>query len=559
MSTSTTPVAKKAGDKADDDNNNVNNNAMKREGEDSNQKRKRRKRSQKKKNDFEEAEKIKDKKEEEQKEGEKDKEKKTETTSKTDTTTTIAEKMAVSTATTTTAAADTTKKTIADTTKTTTADTTTTLETVAITQALSPTPNPVDTSLDPNGPVGSMLNCSICLSQPEAEVYQCSNGHLLCTDCHKRVGAEDSCACPTCRVRMSRNNPTRNYVAEKARDQLPASCENKGCNDALTVATIVLHQTTQCPFRPSKCQYYRIGCDWSGVYSDLTKHESACKFSSMSGEDILPLVVWREAQEEAERQKEKEIQAIDKNVVDILSSRCRNIEVRDVRLSLDEIVNDTSSTPFKCLGETWIATLRQRKAEGKGEKNIGMRKDGQTVERVGLRLSRQRGRRGNYPRLRLNVTVLKGPSHPIDLPPSVHSLVFEKGDRRSAYIPLPVEGSQANQLSSCHNIHLRLVFVDARNGLNREFTSERSSDALVGHRGSGNHSNSDSDSDDDNEGDDSDENDDECDSENENDHSCDSDSRSSADEEEGSDFYNDHPNYLPTHVLERMLNGSRPS
>jgi hypothetical protein len=43
---------------------------------------------------------------------------------------------------------------------------------------------------------------------------------------------------PPPRVKMSRMNPTRNIVAEAARDQLPRVCENADCRQMLTYRTV---------------------------------------------------------------------------------------------------------------------------------------------------------------------------------------------------------------------------------------------------------------------------------------------------------------------------------
>ena len=53
--------------------------------------------------------------------------------------------------------------------------------------------------INPDGPLGSLLTCGVCFCIPETEIFQCSNGHLLCAEDHERVIKGDTATCPTCR------------------------------------------------------------------------------------------------------------------------------------------------------------------------------------------------------------------------------------------------------------------------------------------------------------------------------------------------------------------------
>lgn len=203
----------------------------------------------------------------------------------------------------------------------------------------------------------------------------------------------------------------------------------------------------------------------------------------MTGEQVLPLVEKLHATQGEVHEKEMNALMGDRKVMELLETRCRAIEIRDIRLKLDEVVNDTSSMTFQALGCKWVATLWQRKADGKGEKIVGELHNGSKIERVGLRLTRQRDRARSFPFLQMSLAVLKGPSYPLPLEASVFHLMLESGARHTPYLPLPVQDQGANQVAFCHHIHLRLVFVDCRNGLARSFTSERSVEALEGRSG----------------------------------------------------------------------------
>ena len=54
------------------------------------------------------------------------------------------------------------------------------------------------------------LECPVCLETPKAgPLYQCENGHILCSGCNGKVQQ-----CPECRVNLP-NVRMRNLFAEK--------------------------------------------------------------------------------------------------------------------------------------------------------------------------------------------------------------------------------------------------------------------------------------------------------------------------------------------------------
>ena len=71
-------------------------------------------------------------------------------------------------------------------------------------------------SLEENGSKSSKLNatikkdleCPVCLNVPNTgPIFQCHNGHLICSPCRKRVTT-----CPVCRIPLGY---TRNLTSEK--------------------------------------------------------------------------------------------------------------------------------------------------------------------------------------------------------------------------------------------------------------------------------------------------------------------------------------------------------
>ena len=45
-----------------------------------------------------------------------------------------------------------------------------------------------------------IYQCTVCLSLPLCNIYQCNEGHLICMDCHNKM--ETPLSCPTCRSQM---------------------------------------------------------------------------------------------------------------------------------------------------------------------------------------------------------------------------------------------------------------------------------------------------------------------------------------------------------------------
>ena len=57
-----------------------------------------------------------------------------------------------------------------------------------------------------------IYQCPVCLNLPICNIYQCSEGHLVCADCYNKMPAPTKC--PTCKNRLS-VPPTRCRTAEQ--------------------------------------------------------------------------------------------------------------------------------------------------------------------------------------------------------------------------------------------------------------------------------------------------------------------------------------------------------
>ena len=59
-----------------------------------------------------------------------------------------------------------------------------------------------------------IIKCTVCLSLPLCNIYQCKRGHLICMDCYSKMPKPISC--PSCRTPMPAT-PIRNRAAEQVR------------------------------------------------------------------------------------------------------------------------------------------------------------------------------------------------------------------------------------------------------------------------------------------------------------------------------------------------------
>jgi ankyrin repeat protein len=117
------------------------------------------------------------------------------------------------------------------------------------------------------------LLCPICLEASNSFVYQCRNGHLLCSDCLEKLRSRARFArllptCPTCRIVLP-EDPIRNLVAEHWITLLPATCRH--CNGKTTRGVLVSHESS-CPSAPATCHY----CNGTSTRGALLSHGGVC-------------------------------------------------------------------------------------------------------------------------------------------------------------------------------------------------------------------------------------------------------------------------------------------
>lgn len=114
--------------------------------------------------------------------------------------------------------------------------------------------------------VHDLLDCPVCMNSMYPPIYQCPNGHTLCSNCKARV---HNC-CPTCRQELGN---IRCLALEKVGESLELPCiyHVLGCNDIFPYYSKHKHEQN-CRFRPYSCPYAGADCAVTGDIPLLIVH-----------------------------------------------------------------------------------------------------------------------------------------------------------------------------------------------------------------------------------------------------------------------------------------------
>ncbi|KAL8136212.1 hypothetical protein AgCh_010707 [Apium graveolens] len=114
--------------------------------------------------------------------------------------------------------------------------------------------------------VHELLECPVCTSLMYPPIYQCPDGHTLCSDCKIRV---HNC-CPSCRLELGN---IRCLALEKVAESLELPCryQSLGCHDMFLYYSKVKHEQ-HCRFRPYNCPYAGSECSVTGDIPALVAH-----------------------------------------------------------------------------------------------------------------------------------------------------------------------------------------------------------------------------------------------------------------------------------------------
>ncbi|KAK4281798.1 hypothetical protein QN277_013250 [Acacia crassicarpa] len=114
--------------------------------------------------------------------------------------------------------------------------------------------------------VHDLLECPSCKNLMYPPIYQCPNGHTLCSNCKTRVHSR----CPTCHFDLGN---IRCLALEKVAESLELPCryQSLGCHDIFACYTKLKHEPN-CRFRPYNCPYAGSECSVMGNIPTLVSH-----------------------------------------------------------------------------------------------------------------------------------------------------------------------------------------------------------------------------------------------------------------------------------------------
>ena len=112
--------------------------------------------------------------------------------------------------------------------------------------------------------VKKVLECPVCYQiYGPPRIWQCTNGHLTCDECH-----EHSTTCPLCRSAFSNVRP---LAVEELSRQLPLKCKNNilGCDVVLPLRDRETHEGS-CEYTPGHCPV--LSCNSQFLIKDTLQH-----------------------------------------------------------------------------------------------------------------------------------------------------------------------------------------------------------------------------------------------------------------------------------------------
>ncbi|PKU64208.1 E3 ubiquitin-protein ligase SINAT2 isoform X1 [Dendrobium catenatum] len=124
----------------------------------------------------------------------------------------------------------------------------------------------VKRGLSSTSSVHELLECPICTNSMYPPIYQCPNGHTLCSNCKLRVHNQ----CPTCRHELGN---IRCLALEKVAGSLELPCKHQamGCLGIFLYYEKLKHEQS-CKFRPYNCPYAGSECPITGDTQMIITH-----------------------------------------------------------------------------------------------------------------------------------------------------------------------------------------------------------------------------------------------------------------------------------------------
>ncbi|XP_023938376.1 zinc finger TRAF-type-containing protein 1 homolog isoform X2 [Bicyclus anynana] len=298
--------------------------------------------------------------------------------------------------------------------------------------------------------LGGILCCAVCLDLPQAAVYQCSNGHLMCAPCFMHLLADarlrdESATCPNCRVEISKTSASRNLAVEKTVSELPSECRH--CARVYPRHSLQHHEENVCDDRLTGCRYACLGCGWRGAARAAAAHEEACAHPRQSAADLVELLAQRE------RLNGERLQ-LHTQLLDLLS--VEKITFTDLQLKpyrteeLHKLYYETSR--FSAFGHQWLV---------KAFVNKHQRDPTQSSQRE---ITYQLILKSKPPApLGVSWTWVRGPWGEARVAPALAAHAFREDEAAPARALPLADAADANRLLSNKAIHFRLImFLSAK-------------------------------------------------------------------------------------------------
>ncbi|KAL3693593.1 hypothetical protein R1sor_007244 [Riccia sorocarpa] len=109
-----------------------------------------------------------------------------------------------------------------------------------------------------------ILDCNICMEPLNSPIFQCSNGHIACSECCVKLSG----ICPSCSKPVGK---IRCLAIEKLIESLQMSCKHAeyGCTRMISFTKKKSHELA-CTFAPFSCPV--PSCDFSNLVANFPRH-----------------------------------------------------------------------------------------------------------------------------------------------------------------------------------------------------------------------------------------------------------------------------------------------
>ncbi|RNA28955.1 cysteine and histidine-rich 1 [Brachionus plicatilis] len=294
--------------------------------------------------------------------------------------------------------------------------------------------------------IGGILCCTVCLDLPQASIYQCSNGHLMCAGCFAHLLADarlkdEQATCPNCRCEISKQTCCRNLAVEKTVSELPANCLH--CDVMYPRNLLDIHQKEECMERPIKCKFGQIGCNWEGPFHELDSHCAECVHPTKPAKEIMGFL-----QENNSKCQQEQIAL--NQLANFLSYEkvCFN-DLQFKQYKTDEITPKLyfETNRFNAFFHQWV--LKARVNDNQKNPNL-------TLDRyISFQLILKSKLTNSHSSFQISFCALKGPFGEVPINPRVHTFEFNQAKTETDFIKLSIKATDCNKLLASKTINFR--------------------------------------------------------------------------------------------------------